>query len=65
MEKQMTNLIEEGETCGHESNEFYMHSICHPSSPTWIRWKDGIYDLICAECEKIIARNIIPTQPSN
>ena len=60
MERVMDNLIEYAETCGHESNEFYLHSACHTSSPTWIRWKNGIYDLICAECEKVIVRNIIP-----
>ena len=52
----MGNLIESSEN---ESNEFYMHSECHPFEPTWLRIKDGTYDLICAECEKIIKPNMI------
>ena len=40
-------------------NEFYMHSNCHPSEPTWLRIKDNKYDLICAECEKVIIPDMI------
>ena len=65
MEEMMNNLIEQYKGCEHESNEFYFHSECHPSSPTWLRWKNGIYDLICAECEKIIIRNVIPQTSNN
>ncbi len=39
--------------------EFYLHSKCHTSSPTWIKWENGIYDLICAECEEIIIPNML------
>lgn len=45
--------------CDHECDEFYMHSECHPVEPTWLRIKDGIYDLICAECEKVVIPNMI------
>ena len=39
--------------------EFYMHSECHPVSATWIKWKDGVYDLICAECEEVIIPDML------
>ena len=58
------NIIEYIESCKHESNEFYFHSACHIDKPTWIRWKNGIYDLICSECESVIIPNIIPPQSS-
>jgi len=39
-----------------DNSVFYIHSNCHPYSPTWTRYEDGGFLRIeCSECFKIIA----------
>jgi len=34
----------------------YLHSRCHPASPTWAVLSGDTLTIECAECEKVIAR---------
>lgn len=42
-------------------NAFYFHSHCHPEVPTWGRYIHGILELVCAECDDVIARIAVAT----
>jgi len=37
--------------CGYD---FYIHSACHPDSPTWTLFRDGKLLIECDECKKIV-----------
>lgn len=39
--------------CTHDHSEMYMHSGCHPGSPTWtvVEPKTRTIRIICATCE--------------
>ena len=39
--------------CG-ANEDFYFHSRCHPSTPTWVVFKDGLVHVTCAECDELI-----------
>ena len=43
------------EKCGDDSS-LYLHSRCHPASPTWAVLSGDTLTIECAECEKVIAR---------
>lgn len=32
------------------------HNTCHKTRPLWVYYKDGILQILCAKCEKEIAR---------
>ncbi len=32
----------------------YMHSHCHPKSPTWAVYHNGLLRISCAKCGKLI-----------
>lgn len=56
-------------TCGNlncieESEIFYLHSQCHPSSPTWSVFdKNNRYlQILCTECDKPIAEIAIASK---
>lgn len=57
----MTPLIpEECEECGNEDGDLYLHSKCHPETPTWAKliFVNKVAAKIaieCAKCEKTIA----------
>jgi hypothetical protein len=39
-----------------DESVFYIHSNCHPHSPTWIRYESGGFLRVeCSECFKAIA----------
>jgi hypothetical protein len=39
-----------------DDSMFYIHSNCHPCSPTWTRYESGGFLRIeCSECSKTIA----------
>lgn len=40
---------------GHASYEMYLHSRCHPRTPTWAVLGGGFIRIECAECQKEIA----------
>lgn len=44
------------ETCGHDDSVVYLHSKCHPASPTWVSVRDNGTTMLveCAECGKEI-----------
>lgn len=39
--------------CGGDDH-VYMHSQCHPKSPTWVNYSEGYLTIECAECDKVI-----------
>ena len=41
--------------CG---GSLYIHSRCHPDTPTWARYSQGsaVLELLCARCAKVISR---------
>ena len=39
--------------CG-EGDHIYMHSQCHPDSPTWVNYSEGYLTIECAECDAVI-----------
>ena len=43
------------EQCGDDSS-LYLHSRCHPESPTWAVLSGATLTIECAECEKVVAR---------
>lgn len=36
--------------CTEDHGELYIHSRCHPESPTWARYEKGALTIVCAEC---------------
>jgi hypothetical protein len=34
----------------------FLHPGCHPKSPTWVSYKDGVIAITCAECEALILK---------
>lgn len=40
----------------------YLHSSCHPSSPTWTRYLDGVLTIVCDECEKEVASFVVASR---
>lgn len=39
--------------CGHE---MFLHSHCHPKSPTWAKYDGGVLVIVCAECEAAVCQ---------
>jgi hypothetical protein len=36
--------------CDEDHGPLYLHSQCHPASPTWAFYEDGQLVIECAEC---------------
>lgn len=39
---------------GHEGKGVWIHSLCHITVPTWVRYEDGVLIIRCAACNKVI-----------
>ena len=39
----------------HMNPDYWVHSVCHPKTPTWCRYKDGVLTITCAVCKKPIS----------
>lgn len=41
-------------SCGHDTEEMFLHSRCHTDMPTWTRvnTKTGVLTVICCVCDK-------------
>jgi len=40
---------------GHEAKGVWIHSSCHTTVPTWVRYEDGVLIIRCATCNKVIS----------
>ena len=40
---------------GHKAKGFWLHSKCHITIPTWVRYEDGIISVRCSVCDKVVA----------
>lgn len=52
----MTCAIPDCDHSQHRGGALYLHSRCHPSSPTWARYDNGLVIVECAICREEIAR---------
>jgi ribosomal protein S27E len=44
----------------HNEGLLFMHSKCHPKSPTQTYFEDGMLTIMCAECREVIIQTIVP-----
>lgn len=44
------------EACGEPNGELYIHSLCHPTYPTWVTLQEDQHLLVvrCSVCDKHI-----------
>lgn len=45
----------QSEDCDHDlclGEATYLHSACHPGKPTWVRYLNGVAEVLCAVCEQ-------------
>jgi hypothetical protein len=44
--------------CGHDHSVLYLHSGCHPQTPTWAVYEkaSGVLTIRCARCRKVVAQ---------
>ena len=47
----------------HQFDDFWIHSVCHPQSPTWCVTKQGRLLIICSICMQIIDEIAVATRP--
>lgn len=40
--------------CTEDHGPLYFHSRCHPESPTWTHYENGVLTIECAECRTTI-----------
>lgn len=40
--------------CTEPHGPLVMHSRCHPKSPTWVTYADGVMTVSCAKCDTMI-----------
>jgi hypothetical protein len=50
--------------CDHtlEDGDLYIHSVCHPSVPTWARYRGDVLTIECAACERVIGSFVIASR---
>lgn len=41
--------------CDEPHGALYFHGRCHPESPTWAWYENGVVTVECAKCEAVIA----------
>lgn len=51
--------------CGCDAKETYMHSKCHPQSPTWARLGGDTLSLFCSTCNEFIADFAVRSRKEN
>lgn len=39
----------------HNTQALWLHGRCHPESPTWAFYKDGVVTVTCARCKLLVA----------
>ena len=54
----MADLAQRCEECG-DDGAIYLHSHCHPNTPTWAVVTGDVLTIECAQCEGVVARFII------
>lgn len=45
----------ENPDCRHESHELVLHSNCHPRTPTWTAYRNGVLTVTCSLCHRVVA----------
>ena len=53
----MEDLKCEAPGCDCKEGPFYLHSLCHPNTPTWATMTNGgLLRIICSACEAEVAK---------
>lgn len=47
--------------CKEDHGPLYFHGRCHPESPTWTRYENGVLTIECAECRDVITTVVVAT----
>jgi len=51
--------------CGCDAKETWMHSKCHPQSPTWVKLTGDVLSIFCSTCNELIASFAVRSRREN
>ena len=40
----------------HGAKKLWLHSKCHITAPTWVKYENGVLNIHCSWCSKIVAK---------
>jgi hypothetical protein len=52
-------------SCGCDAEETWMHSKCHPQSPTWVKLAGDVLSIFCSTCNEFIADFAVRSRKEN